>query len=139
MHPETELRFVLPDGEQIPSHFHLTEVGYVTKRFVDCGGAFHESEACVLQIFVADDFEHRLSPRRFADILELGRSVLPGDDLEVEVEWDCGVISQYPIASASAVEDRLEFRLSTRPTDCLAKQKCGCEMKTPAVARTCCQ
>jgi len=30
--------FVLPDGDVIPAHYHVTEVGHVTKRFVDCGG-----------------------------------------------------------------------------------------------------
>jgi len=34
-HPTAFPRFILPDGEQIPAHFHLTEVGYVAKKFVD--------------------------------------------------------------------------------------------------------
>ncbi len=120
-------RFVLPKGDEIPPHFHLTEVGHVVKKFVDCGGTFREREACVLQTHVGDDFEHRLTAGRFAEILDLGRRILPGDDLEVEVEWDCCVISQYPIESARIVDDGLELQLSARHTDCLAKEKCGCE------------
>ena len=144
-HPDALPRFILPDGEQIPAHFHLTEVGHVTKKFVDCGGTFRESEACVLQTYVADDFDHRLKANRFADILDLGRPILPGDDLDVEVEWDCCVVSQYPIASAQAADDRLEFQLAARHTDCLAKQKCGigenadgCGTAEPATAAACC-
>ncbi len=74
---------------------------------------------------VAEDFEHRLEAGRFADILDLGRSILPDDALEVELEWDCCVISQYSIASGRAVDDRLEFQLAAGHTDCLAKQECG--------------
>ncbi|MGB8342855.1 MAG: DUF6428 family protein [Chthoniobacterales bacterium] len=139
LRPEAHLRFVLPNGEQIPPHFHLTEVGHVSKKFVDCGGTFREREACVLQTYVAEDFEHRLEAGRFADILDLGRSILPNDALEVELEWDCCVISQYPIASGQAVDGRLEFQLEARHTDCLAKQKCGCEAEEPGASAACCQ
>jgi hypothetical protein len=112
-HPDAHPRFILPNGEQVPAHFHITEVGHVTKKFVDCGGTFRNREACVLQTYVAEDFDHRLKAGRFADILDLGRPILPGDDLDVEVEWDCCVVSQYPIALAQASDDRLEFQLVT--------------------------
>ena len=137
-HPALHPRFTLPSGEQIPAHFHLTEVGHVAKNFVDCGGTFRDREACVLQTYVADDLDHRLKAKRFADILDLGRSILPGDDLEVEVEWDCCVISQYPIASGRAVGERLEFQLAARHTDCLAKQKCDCESEAVNTPTGCC-
>lgn len=129
---------MLPNGDQIPAHFHLTEVGHVAKKFVDCGGTFRAREACVLQTYVADDFDHRLNAKRLADILDLGRSVLPNDDLEVEVEWDWGAVSQYPIAAGRVVGDRLEFQLESKHTDCLAKQKCGCEPAHPTVTTACC-
>ena len=95
---------------------------------------FRDREACVLQTYVADDVDHRLKAERFADILDLGRSILPGDDLDVEVEWDCCVVSQYPIASARTFDDRLEFQLAAKHTDCLAKQKCGCESEAVTIA-----
>ena len=123
--PDALPRFILPNGEQIPPHFHLTEVGHVSKKFVDCGGTLRDREACVLQTYVANDFDHRLKAGRFADILDLGRAVLPNDDLDVEVEWDCCVVSQYPIASAEPQADRIEFQLGSKETDCLAKDKCG--------------
>ena len=139
-HPAAQPRFTLPNGEQIPAHFHITEVGHVAKKFVDCGGTFREREACVLQTYVADDLEHRLAAGRFADILDLGRSILPGDDLEVEVEWDCCVVSQYPIESAHKSGDRLEFQLAAKHTDCLAREKCGCEPEAEtASAAACCR
>ncbi|MEO8044842.1 MAG: DUF6428 family protein [Spartobacteria bacterium] len=138
--PAAQPRFTLPTGEQIPAHFHLTEVGHVTKKFVDCGGTFRTNETCVLQTYVADDFDHRLAAGRFADILDLGQPILPGDELEVEVEWDCCVISQYLITAAQTSGDRIEFQLGDKQTDCLAKEKCGCEPKAEAeTASTCCR
>jgi Family of unknown function (DUF6428) len=138
-HPAAHPRFLLPGGEQIPAHFHITEVGRVAKKFVDCGGTFRNREACVLQTYIAEDFDHRLEAGRFADILDLGRPIVPSDDLDVEVEWDCCVVSQYPIASAQAFEDRLEFQLSAKHTDCLAKEKCGCEPTSATATADCCR
>jgi hypothetical protein len=51
-----------PDGDEILAHFHVTEVAHVTKRFIDCGGKLHDrQDACLLQTWVADDCEHRLT------------------------------------------------------------------------------
>src|SRR5450759_979785 len=86
-HPSSYPRFILPDGDQVPAHFHITEVGYVTKRFIDCGGKLHDtSDTCLLQTYVAGDVDHRLDADRFAKILDLGTQVLPHEKVEVEVE-----------------------------------------------------
>jgi hypothetical protein len=29
--------FLLPNGTYVPEHFHVTEVGLITKNFIDCG------------------------------------------------------------------------------------------------------
>ena len=110
----------------------------MAKKFVDCGGTFREREGCVLQTYVAADSAHRLNSKRFADILDFGQPILPNDDLDVEVEWDCCVVSQYPILSAQAIEDRLEFQLAGRHTDCLAKQNCGCQSELASGSAPCC-
>jgi uncharacterized protein DUF6428 len=125
-HPAAFPRFVLPDGDRIPGHFHITEVGHVTKRFIDCGGTLHDkTDRCVLQTWVADDLDHRLDARTFAKILDLGARVLPHDDLEVEVEYDCCVVSQYPIDEVRVDGDQIELRLSQKRSDCLARERCG--------------
>ena len=125
-HPDVLPRFILPDGDQIPAHFHITEVGHITKRFIDCGGTLHATaHTCLLQTYVAEDFEHRLTAGRFATILDLGDKILPHDDLEVEVEYDCCVVAQYPIASAQFTGKRLDLQLGEKHIDCLAKEKCG--------------
>jgi len=126
LHPEALPRFTLPDGDQIPAHFHITEVGHVAKRFIDCGGTLHNTtDTCLLQTYVADDVAHRLNAGTFAKILQLGDQVLPHDDLNVEVEYDCCVTAQYPVLAAVFAGDYVEIELGEKHTDCLAKAKCG--------------
>jgi len=141
-HPEKLPRFTLPDGDQVPSNFHLTEVGYVSKNFIDCGGTIRKTESCSLQLWASDnDKAHRLNAGKFAKILSLGERVLPHDDLSVEVEYDDYAISQFPIASAAVAERSIDFVLTTKHTDCLAKEKCGadsdCSDKTNIVTACC--
>jgi hypothetical protein len=33
-----KLQFKLENGQLVPAHFHITEVGKVSKHFIDCGG-----------------------------------------------------------------------------------------------------
>ena len=124
--PQAWPRFVLPGGGLIPAHYHITEVGHVARRFIDCGGTLHETaHTCLLQAHVADDVEHRLDADTFAKILGLGKEVLPHENIDVEVEYEDGGVSQYPIESAELTSDDLELRLGEKHTDCLAKKKCG--------------
>lgn len=128
LHPDKGLRFVLPDQTRIPDHFHITEVGHVRKDFIDCGGVRRSSSACVLQAWVAaNDEEHALNAGKLASILKLAGSLLPSDELAVEVEFEAPYISQFPIESAEATGDAIVFRLTTKHTDCLAKEQCGLE------------
>lgn len=140
-HPSAFPRFVLPNGDQIPAHFHITEVGHATRRFIDCGGTLHDkTERCLLQTWVAEDVNHRLDARTFLKILDLGARVLPHDNLEIEVEYDCCVVSQYPIANARIDGDHIELLLGQKHTDCLAREKCGvegCETETSGAAACC--
>jgi hypothetical protein len=124
--PEKFPRFILPDGDQIPAHFHLTEVGHVAKNFIDCGGTIRKTESSVLQLWVNDgDADHRLSAGKMAKILALGERVLPHDGLDVEVEYDDCAISQFPITGFENSGHHLDFAMTTKHTDCLAKEKCG--------------
>ena len=124
--PDKFPRFILPDGDQVPANFHLTEVGHVAKNFIDCGGTIRKTESSVLQLWVNDgDADHRLNAGKMAKILALGEHVLPHYDLEVEVEYDNYAISQSPITGFEASGDYLDFTMTTKHTDCLAKEKCG--------------
>ncbi len=145
--PNAPVRVALPDGDEIPAHFHVTEVGDVAKRFIDCGGMLHQtSHTCLLQTHVGDDVEHRLTAGRFGKILELGARVLPHDDIEVEVEYDCCVTAQYPVLSARAGSGGIEVQLGEKRTACLAKSRaeaskepgcCGSGSETAEVAGCC--
>ncbi len=39
-----KITFQLPNGELVPNHFHVTEVGKITKNFIDCGGTLRREE-----------------------------------------------------------------------------------------------
>ena len=70
-HPDLPLRFVLPDGQLVPAHAHVTEVARVDKHFVDCGGTRRAESYCRLQVWVADDTDHRLPAAKLHRILGL--------------------------------------------------------------------
>jgi hypothetical protein len=135
LHPNTLPRFVLPDGDSIPSHAHVTEVGHVVKNFIDCGGVTGKSETVVLQTHVGQDIDHRLTSGTFAKILKLGERVLPHDQLDVEVEYDCCVVAQYPIEEVRPVGDRLDVVLGKRYTQCLAQER---QKAAGALVDACC-
>src|SRR3954471_14390815 len=133
-HPDTFPRFILPDGDHIPAHAHVTEVGHVVKNFIDCGGVRGKSETVLLQTHVGQDVEHRLKSDRRAKILQLGGRVLPHDELEVEVEYDCCVVAQYPVTEVKPAGEHLDLILGKRHTQCLAQER----RKAAETADPCC-
>jgi hypothetical protein len=116
-------RFVLPNGHYIPAHAHVTEVGYVVRNFIDCGGVTGKEEKVVLQTHVGNDADHRLRSDRFAKILQLGSRVIPSADLDVDVEYDCCVVVQYPIAEAAPDGEHLNLILQRGRTQCRARER----------------
>lgn len=132
-HPDKLLRFVLPDGTVIPPHFHITEVGHASRRFVDCGGTLRNVESCVLQSWVANDDDHRLHAGKLVKIFGHA-DFLPNQDLPVELEYNEPVLSQYPVVTAEAGADAIHFQLERKHTDCLAKDKCLPGVCCPAPA-----
>ena len=123
-YPAMHLRFLLPDGGIVPAHAHITEVGRVDKTFFDCGATFRKTSFLCLQAWVADDIEHRLPAGKLADIIERAAPLFQGDDLEVELEYEDGLISQFPVQSLSVDGEFVVVFLSTKHTDCLAKDIC---------------
>lgn len=137
---DTFPRFVLPDGDYIPGHAHVTEVGHVVRNYIDCGGETGKQEKVVLQTHVGDDAEHRLRSDRFAKILELGHRVLPSDQLNVEVEYDCCVVAQYPISEVKRVGEHLDIILQRGRTQCRARERRKAATNEPCCGATasCC-
>ncbi len=123
-HPDKPLLLVLPDGGHISAHFHITEVGHVAKNFIDCGGTRRRVESCLLQTWVADDTDHRLTAGKLAGIFAKAGEVLPHQDLPVEIEFEDFSVSQFPVTGAEVLDGALVFQLGVKHTDCLAKELC---------------
>ena len=104
----------------VPNHFHVTEVGKITKNFIDCGGTVRNEEVANFQLWNANDYDHRLHPEKLINIIELSEKVLGIDDLEIEVEYQGQTIEKFGLDF-----DGTYFTLKTKQTDCLAKDKCG--------------
>jgi hypothetical protein len=124
-HPGAKMHWMLPDKSFVPAHYHITEVGRVRKDFIDCGGTIRSAASCLLQIWVENDTDHRLETTKLAAIMEIAGRVLERDDLPVEVEYEAGTISQYPVGGVEVTPAGLLFYLGTKHTACLAPEKCG--------------
>ena len=116
------LDFKLENGQSVPEHFHVTEVGTVTKKFIDCGGTIREEQKVNFQLWSANDYEHQLKPNKLLKIIELSEAQLGLQDAEVEVEYQGDTIGKYAL-----VFDGQSFILLNQTTDCLAQDKCGIE------------
>lgn len=124
-------RIRLPDGASVPVSFHVTEVGRMHKTFIDCGGTLRESTTCQLQIWVGEDYEHRIETGKMAGILNKAKSILPDDSVPVEIEYEDRVISQYTITGHEVLDDAVVLVLANKHTECLAMELCG----LPAIDR----
>lgn len=140
-HPEHHFRLHLPDGSPVPVSFHITEVGRVHKEFLDCGGTRRERTTCQLQVWVGEDYDHRIETRKMAGILEKGRALLPEENVPVEIEYEDRVISQYTIEHYELTDDAVILHLAHRHTECLAPELCGLpDLRLPAIGgkSSCC-
>ena len=78
------VEFQLSDGSFVPEHFHVTEVGMITKDFIDCGGVIRHEKVVNFQLWNANDFEHRLKPGKLLKIIQLSEEKLGIGDHEIE-------------------------------------------------------
>ena len=123
--PENKLVvFKTPDDKFIPFHYHVTEVGINNKKFKDCGGNARDISYASIQLWVANDFDHRINAGKL-------RSILINTITEIEVDYDLLVeyetetLSLYNIDSLESVNGNFIFKLKKHKTDCLAPDKCG--------------
>jgi hypothetical protein len=112
--------FRLPNGTFVPEHFHVTEVGLVTKNFIDCGGTIRKESVVNFQLWDANDFEHRLKPKKLLGIIALSEKILGIEDYEIEVEYQDTTIGKYDLDF-----DGVHFLLCNKKTACLAQDQCG--------------
>lgn len=112
--------FQLPNGTFVPKHFHVTEVGLITKNFIDCGGTVRKETVVNFQLWNANDFDHRLKPKKLLNIIELSEKVLGITDFEIEVEYQETTIGKYNLDFNGK-----NFELVNKQTACLAPDQCG--------------
>lgn len=130
------IAFQLPNGEFVPKHFHITEIGNINKHFIDCGGTLRTESTVTLQLWSANDYNHQLHPEKFIKIIELSEKALSIDNLDIEVEYQ----GKQTIETYTLDFNGTHFMLKTKFTDCLAKDKCNPKENSNLVKQqACCQ
>lgn len=112
--------FQLPDGTFVPAHYHVTEVGSITKKFIDCGGTIREEKVVNFQLWYSHDTDHQLTAEKLLHIIELSEANLGIEDNEIEVEYQSDTIGKYGLDCQNG-----QFVLTTKMTACLAEDSCG--------------
>ncbi|MBK6821247.1 MAG: hypothetical protein IPG85_17275 [Bacteroidetes bacterium] len=114
------VHFILENGTQVPEHFHVTEVGVITKHFIDCGGTVRTEKVANFQLWNANDVDHRLKPQKLLNIIALSEKTLGMENLEIEVEYQTDTIGKYDLDYNGS-----QFILKAKQTACLASDSCG--------------
>ena len=126
-----QLQFVLQNGQKVPSHFHITEIGVTTKQFTDCGNTFRTSKKITFQLWASMDIYHRLEAQKVLKIINSVAQKLETDDLEVEIEYQQDTIGKFGL---DFIDN--QFVLTNTFTDCLAKSSCGIPTEKVACCTT---
>ena len=115
------VNFKLPNGKFVEPHFHVTEVGEITKHFIDCGGVERFEKKVSFQLWSADDYDHRIHPEKLLQIINLSQEKLGIGNHEVEIEYQgAESIQKYGLDY-----DGKDFNLTSMETACLASDACG--------------
>lgn len=122
------VEFQLEDGTFVPEHFHVTEVGQIAKNFIDCGGTIRKETVVNFQLWNADDYEHRLKPKKLLQIIALSEDKLGIEDNEIEVEYQSDTIGKYDLDFNGK-----HFILKNKKTACLATDACGIPIEKPKI------
>src|SRR5699024_1716799 len=96
--------------------------------FIDCGGTVRNEEVVNFQLWNANDYDHRLHPEKLLHIIELSEKTLDIGNLEIEVEYQGQTIEKFGLDF-----DGKKFLLTTKQTDCFAKDNCGIPEDQPKV------
>ncbi len=122
--PGLGLRFRLPTGGLTPIHLHLTEVARVEKRFIDCGGTVRTDVSARLQLWTADDTDHRVGCAKALQILDRGADLVGSTALPMEVEYDFPLLTLFPVVGSVVEGNERIFLLEAKKADCLAPDVC---------------
>ena len=117
---QASIGFVLPNGNAVPAHFHITEMGLVLKNYVDCGGKMRNERSATFQLWVAGDTDHRMTSQKFMGIIAIADGLYGIQDLEVQVEYQQETIGVFDLNYNGE-----KFILQSKQTACLAEDACG--------------
>jgi hypothetical protein len=112
--------FLQTSGMSIAAHYHITEIGLVLKNYVDCGGVVRQERKATMQIWLANDTDHRLSTQKLLEIIEKSEQLFGLKDEELEVEFQGQTIETYGL-----VAQDFGFQFTSKKTTCLAPGHCG--------------
>jgi len=121
------IAFKLPNGNLVQPHFHVTEVGLITKDFIDCGGKVRSEQVVNFQLWEENDYDHRLHPEKLLSIIDLSEKMFKFEDLDIEVEYQ----GKETIGKYDLDFDGTYFLLISKLTACLAENACGISPEKP--------
>src|SRR3546814_8696929 len=119
------VEFQLANGTSVPEHFHVTEIGQITKHFIDCGGVIRTEKTVNFQLWDANDYEHRLKPTKLLNIIRLSEEKLGIEDGEIEVEYQGETIGKFDLDF-----DGQHFILKNKQTACLRSEEHTSELQS---------
>nr|WP_294928710.1 DUF6428 family protein [uncultured Flavobacterium sp.] len=114
------VEFQLENGTLVPENFHITEIGVITKLFIDCAKTIRYEKVISLQLWSADDYDHRLKPEKLLSIINLAEEKLSIEDADIEVEYQNETIGKYDLAYNGK-----QFVLKNKATACVARKACN--------------
>ena len=140
--PAKQIRFILPNGETVPKHYHITDVCSVFKNAIDCSGHTREEAHVHIQLWLGADKEHHLHSDTAVKILQQSQEILKQiTDLAntpVVIEYQTEVTGLYQIREANISESEIVFTLQNIQTQCLAALRHEQE-KQSGSSTSCCQ
>ena len=87
-------------------------------------------KTATLQLWVANDHDHRLAPSKLKRIIEMSEHLFGKEDLEVEVEYQTDTVGKYGVDFMAG-----NFLFTAKQTDCLANTTCGIEDRDKSIAQ----
>jgi hypothetical protein len=87
---------------------------------VDCGGVVRHERKASMQIWLANDTDHRLSAQKLLEIIEKSEQLFGLKEEDLEVEYQGLTIETYGILAQD-----FGFQFIAKQTTCLAPGHCG--------------
>ena len=118
--PTDNPQFLQLNGLTVSAHYHITEIGLILKNFVDCGGVVRQERRASMQLWLANDTDHRMSAQKLLEIIEKAEQLFGLKDEELEVEYQGQTIETYGL-----IAQDFGFQFTAKKTTCLASDHCG--------------